>query len=90
MPNKKVSVAKEKVAKVKTAKKLFGIATRNSLDKTVPVEVTYTKTHWLYGKRFKVSKKILAHTDEAIQKGQLVTIEESRQMSKNKAWKVIK
>jgi ribosomal protein S17 len=86
MPNKKEPevIKKEKVQKM--AKKIFGIATRNSLDKTVPVEVTYTKTHRLYGKRFKVSRKILAHTEADVVRGQKVTIVESRQRSKNKSW----
>jgi ribosomal protein S17 len=65
------------------------VATRDSLSKTVPVQVSYTKVHPLYKKRTVVSKKILVHTEREILRGQKVAIEESRKVSKNKAWKVI-
>ena len=81
MPNKNV--------KEKAPRKLSGIATRNSISKTVPVQITYTNIHPLYKKRFASSKKILAHTEKEVLRGEVVTIEESKKISKNKAWKVI-
>lgn len=94
MPNKIVKEKKEIIEKiqenpiVKTARKLTGIATRDSLSKTVPVQISYTHIHSLYKKRFATSKKILAHTEAEVLRGQMVIIEESKKFSKNKAWKV--
>jgi len=95
MPNK-IAKEKEEIIKknqekpiVKTARKLTGTATRDSLSKTVPVKISYINIHPLYKKRFATSKKILAHTEMEVLRGQMVTIEESRKVSKNKAWKVI-
>jgi|GEM_PF-699791 small subunit ribosomal protein S17 len=73
----------------KTSKRLSGVATKDSLSKTVPVLINSVNIHPLYKKRFVLSKKILAHTEEDVKRGQTVIIEESRRISKNKAWKVV-
>lgn len=77
-------------SKIQTIKKLFGIAAKNSANKTVPVIINYTRVHPIYKRRYIKSNKILAHTEEDIIKGQKVTITPTRPLSKKKAWKVIK
>lgn len=57
--------------------------------KTVVVRVERLKEHPKYKKRYKVSKKYKAHTNEAHQIGDKVIIEECRPMSKEKRWRVV-
>ena len=61
------------------------------MEKTVVVEVERIKEHPLYKKRYKVHKKYKAHTDKKnIKTGDKVIIEETKPMSKEKRWRVIK
>lgn len=73
----------------KSRKILSGIALKDSTNKTVVVLVNFIKTHPIYRKQYKVSRKFLAHAEKEIKKGQKVSIESSRPISKNKSWKVI-
>ncbi len=62
------------------------------MDKTIVVEVTTLKKHPKYERRFKTSKRYKAHDPENLYKGktgEVVTIEETRPISKDKKWKVI-
>ena len=59
------------------------------MTKTVVVKVEKLKEHPKYKKRYKLSKKYKAHTDEKHQVGDKVIIEECRPMSKEKRWRVI-
>ncbi len=60
-------------------------------DKTVVVLVERLKLHPRYKKHFKVSKKYKAHDENNEYKiGDKVIIEETRPLSKEKKWKVIK
>jgi len=62
---------------------------RNSMEKTVVVEVATTKRHPLYKKVIRTSKKYMAHDEtNAIPVGALVRIVESRPISKTKKWAV--
>ena len=74
---------------VKTALKraLMGKVVSDKMDKTVSVLVERRVKHPLYGKIVRRSKKYLAH-DEANQAkvGDIVEIQESRPISKNKSW----
>ncbi len=69
------------------AKTLTGIVTSDLRDKTITVTVTSRETHPLYGKQYTVSRKYQAH-DEAntAKKGDRVTIEPTRPVSKTKAF----
>jgi small subunit ribosomal protein S17 len=59
-------------------------------DKTVVVQVDTYKTHPLYKKRYKVSKKFHAHDPENKHKvGETITIYESKPLSKKKRWTVV-
>lgn len=61
------------------------------MDKTIVVEVSTSKTHPLYNKRVKYSKKYKAH-DELNQAGigDMVEIMETRKLSATKNFRLIK
>jgi small subunit ribosomal protein S17 len=70
-------------------KRLIGRVIRNSMEKTVVVEVESTKLHRLYKKVIKTRKKFLAHDESnEVPVGALVKIVESRPISKTKRWAV--
>ena len=61
------------------------------MQKTVVVEVESIKEHPKYKRRYKMDKKYKAHVENGeYQTGDRVIIEESRPISKDKKWKVIK
>ncbi len=71
------------------ARTASGTVVSNKMDKTIVVMVEDRKKHPLYGKYIKRSKKIHAHDEEnQCQEGDLVTIEETRPISKSKSWKL--
>ncbi len=62
----------------------------NKMDKTVVVAVERTMRHPQYGKVVKRTKKIYAHNDlKPLQVGDLVTVVETRPISKLKRWRVV-
>jgi small subunit ribosomal protein S17 len=72
-----------------TARSASGTVVSNKMDKTITVEVERMIKHPLYGKYMRRSKKIHAHDPEnQCQEGDKVTIEETRPISKSKAWKL--
>ncbi|MBD3647500.1 MAG: 30S ribosomal protein S17 [Pseudomonadales bacterium] len=72
-----------------TARTASGRVVSNKMDKTITVLVERQVKHPLYGKYIKRSRKIHAHDPEnQCQEGDLVTIEETRPISKTKAWKL--
>lgn len=79
-------------AEVKKNKRtLTGVVTSDKMDKTVTVLVERRVMHPVLGKVVRRSKKYHAHSpDNAIKVGDTVTIEETRPLSKTKAWKVSK
>ncbi len=85
---------KEKVSKKKTEKKgrfLDGVVVSDKMDKTIVVSVNRYKEHPKYKKRYKISKKYKAHDEKNEYKtGDKVTIHESKPLSKDKRWKVVK
>ncbi len=71
------------------ARTASGTVVSNKMDKTITVDVERVIKHPLYGKYIKRSKKIHAHDPEnQCQEGDKVTIEETRPISKTKAWKL--
>ena len=72
-------------------KLLQGIVVSDKMQKTVVVKVERIKEHPKYKRRYKVHKKYKAH-DPAMQYhvGDKVVIEESKPISKDKNWVVIK
>ena len=72
-----------------TARSASGTVVSNKMDKTITVVVERKIKHPLYGKYIRRSKKIHAHDPEnQCQEGDKVTIEETRPISKSKAWKL--
>lgn len=68
---------------------LTGRVVSDKMDKTVVVVVHSTKRHPLYGKVLRASKRYKAHDEEnACRIGDLVRIEESRPLSREKRWRV--
>ena len=73
------------------AKTLTGIVTSDVANKTITVTVTSRETHPIYGKQYTVSRKYAAHDENnEAHKGDMVTITESRPVSKRKAFKLDK
>ena len=70
---------------------LSGKVVKKSGDKTISVLVTRQTTHPIYKKLIRVYKKYLAHDSEnKIIVGDSVRIQETKPISKNKSWEVIK
>ena len=70
---------------------LSGKVVKKSGDKTISVLVIRQTTHPIYKKLIRVSKKYLAHDSEnKIIVGDSVRIQETKPISKNKSWEVIK
>jgi small subunit ribosomal protein S17 len=70
---------------------LSGKVIKKSGDKTVSVLVSRQTTHPIYKKIIRVSKKYLAHDEtNSIVVGDFVKIQETRPLSKNKSWEIIK
>lgn len=72
-------------------KRLQGEVVSTKMQKTVVVRVDRVVLHPKYKKRYKVSKRYKAHNLlEDIKEGDKVLIEETRPLSKEKKWRVIK
>ncbi len=73
------------------AKTVSGTVISNKMDKTISVLVERKVKHPLYGKFMRRSTKLMAH-DEANEcnEGDVVIIESSRPLSKNKNWRLQK
>jgi small subunit ribosomal protein S17 len=68
---------------------LVGRVLSNRMDKTVVVQVERRRRHRLYGKVIAMRKKYKAHDAEnACQIGDLVSMVESRPLSREKRWVV--
>jgi small subunit ribosomal protein S17 len=69
---------------------LTGKVVSNKMDKTITVKVERQVKHPIYGKFIKRSTKVHAH-DEAneCQIGDIVTVVESRPLSKSKTWQLV-
>lgn len=95
---KKVAVVKkveEKMMKKETEKKsnktLKGIVVSTKMQNTVVVSIERKVAHKLYGKLIKVTKRLKADKNGMeVVEGDTVVIEQTRPMSKDKNFKVIK
>ena len=71
-------------------KKLKGIVVSDKMQKTVVVEVESVKEHPKYKRRYKIHKKYKAHDENGqYHVGDVVVIEETIPMSKDKKFQVI-
>lgn len=72
-------------------RKLEGVVVSDKMKKTVVVAVERLKLNEKYKKYFKATSKFKAHDENnEFHPGDKVIIEETRPMSKEKRWKVIK
>jgi small subunit ribosomal protein S17 len=72
-------------------RKIIGTVVSDKMDKTIVVAVERLKMNEKYKKHYKVTKKFKAHDENNdYHTGDKVVIQESRPMSKEKRWKVIK
>lgn len=70
---------------------LKGVIISTKMPKTVVVKVERVKEHPKYKRRYKVHRKYKAHVERGeYQTGDKVVIEESRPISKDKHWIVLK
>ena len=69
---------------------ITGTVVSDKMDKTIVVSVDTHKTHPKYHKKYKVTKKFYAHDEKNTCKTwDVVTIEESRPLSRLKRWTVV-
>ena len=72
-------------------KVLRGKVVSDKMEKTITVEIATSKSHPLYSKRMKYSNKIKAHDEKNEAKiGDTVEIMETRPLSKDKNFRLIK
>lgn len=76
----------------RNSRKMFtGTVVSTKMDKTITVSVDTYRKHRLYGKRVKSSKKFHAHDENNTAKlGDVVTIMETRPLSKTKKFVLVK
>lgn len=67
-----------------------GVVSSTKMNKTIVVETQEYKNHPKYKKRFKITRKFYAHDEENVCKQwEVVTIKETRPLSKLKRWEVM-
>ena len=67
-----------------------GRVVSDKIDKTITVQVETYKTHKLYGKRVKYTKKFKAHDEQNVAKiGDIVKIMETRPLSATKRFRLV-
>ncbi|EGG95443.1 SSU ribosomal protein S17p (S11e) [gamma proteobacterium IMCC1989] len=73
------------------ARTLMGKVVSDKMDKTITVLIERRVNHPLYGKYMSKSSKLKAHDEEnSCNIGDVVTIAESRPLSKSKSWALVK
>ena len=71
----------------KTARTLTGKVVSNKMDKSIVVLIERREKHPIYGKYVSKSSKLKAHDENnECKMGDVVTIAESRPLSKTKSW----
>ena len=74
-------------AEKKEKKSITGKVVSNSMEKTITVSIERRLRHPLYNKYIYKTTKILVHDEEMVSKvGDVVSIQESKPISKNKSW----
>ena len=75
----------------KLRKERIGLVSSNSMDKSIVVAVERRVKHPVYGKFVKTTSKLVAHDEKnTCDVGDLVSIMETRPMSKSKCWRLVK
>jgi len=74
----------------KLRKEKVGLVTSDKMAKTIVVSVERKIMHAKYGKYIKRTSKFFAHDEKSeAHSGDLVRIEETRPLSKNKCWRLV-
>ena len=74
-----------------TRRVLRGTVKSDKMDKTIVVEISEKKAHPLYGKQVTMSRKFKAHDENNEAKiGDVVEIMETRALSKDKHFRLVK
>ncbi len=74
----------------KSNRRLTGRVVSDAMDKTITVLIERRVQHPLYGKFIRRTTKIHAHDEEnACGRGDLVTVEQCRPLSKTKTWRLL-
>ncbi|MCU0833140.1 MAG: 30S ribosomal protein S17 [Chromatiaceae bacterium] len=77
-------------AEEKGNRRLSGRVVSDAMDKTITVLVERRVQHPLYGKFIRRSTKVHAHDeDNACGRGDWVTVEQCRPLSKTKSWRLV-
>ena len=72
-----------------TRKERVGVVLSDKMDKSVIVSVSRSFVHPKYGKTIRVNKKFVAHDEkDECKTGDIVSIVETRPLSKTKRWRV--
>ena len=72
-------------------KVLRGVVVSDKMDKTIVVQIETTRSHPLYGRRVKYTKKFKAHDENNEAKvGDIVEVMETRPLSKDKHFRLVK
>lgn len=72
-------------------RKLTGVVVSDKMQKTRVVEILRFKKHPKYLKYYKLSRRFKAHDEENIyHTGDRVVMEETKPLSKEKRWRIIK
>jgi len=72
-------------------KERTGLVVSNKMDKSIVVEIVQKEKHPIYGKFVKKSNKLIAHDEKNdCNIGDKVNIMETRPLSKNKCWRLVK
>ena len=72
-------------------KERIGVVTSDKMTKSIVVSETKKVKHPMYGKFVLKTKKYIAHDEKNESKnGDIVRIMETRPMSKNKCWRLVK
>lgn len=75
----------------KLVRQLSGKVVSDKMDKTVVVLIERRVKHPIYGKYVSKSTKVKAHDEKnECRTGDVITIQESRPLSKTKAWSLLK
>ncbi len=75
----------------KNPRRLTGTVVSDRMQKTRVVSITRMKRHAKYLKYYKVTRRFKAHDEEnAYHVGDVVIMEETRPLSKEKRWRIIK
>lgn len=81
----------ENVQQEKLVRTLTGKVVSDKMDKTITVLIERRVKHPIYGKYVSKSSKVKAHDENnECKTGDVVTISESRPLSKTKSWALVK